>query len=71
MSKKNTYLKFIEITPGHMYSEITNEVNCPDNAEGRKRVEALQEESRKNGRVGVILNMDSPDSFVNAENSAE
>lgn len=67
MSEKNTYLKFIEITPDHMESQIANEINCTDDEKGRERIKELEEYARKIGNVSMVITMEKPKSFVHTE----
>ena len=41
----NTYLKYIEITPDHMESQISDEANFPNNEEGLTKIELMKKES--------------------------
>lgn len=53
----DTYLKYIELELDHMESQITNEVNCPDNEDGRERIKQLQKESQEKGRHSLVVTM--------------
>lgn len=64
----NTYLKYIEITPDHMESQISDEANFPNNEEGRAKIELMKKESEKKGCMGVVLTMDKPKNMVADQN---
>lgn len=64
----NTYLKYIEITPDHMESQISDEANFSNNEEGRAKIELMKKESEKKGCVGIVLIMEKPQNMVGNQN---
>lgn len=54
---QNTYLKYIELELDDFETQITNEVNCPDNEQGKERIEKLKKEAEEQGNTWLIVKM--------------
>lgn len=54
---QKTYLKYIELELDDFETQITNEVNCPDNEQGKERIENLKNDAEKQGRTWLIVKM--------------